>query len=112
VVPVTDSATVWLAIAVAGVGTFLIRFSFIFLFEYLSEVPEGVERALRFVPAAVLAALVVPAVVLVEGSPAVSLGNERLLAAIVAAVVAWRTESIFATIVVGMVVLVGLQMVP
>ncbi|WP_178916433.1 AzlD domain-containing protein [Natronomonas gomsonensis] len=108
----TDSATVWLAIAVAGVGTFLIRFSFLFLFEYLSEVPDGAQRALRFVPAAVLAALVLPALVIVEGSPSVSLGNERLLAGLVAAVVAWRTESIFATIVVGMVVLVGLQMVP
>jgi branched-subunit amino acid transport protein len=106
----TDASTVWLAIAVAGVGTFLIRFSFIYLFEYLSEVPEGVERALRFVPAAVLAALVVPAIVLVEGSPAVSLGNERLLAAVLAAVVAWRTESIFATITVGMVALLALQM--
>lgn len=106
----TDASTVWLAIAVAGVGTFLIRFSFIYLFEYLSEVPDGVERALRFVPAAVLAALVVPAIVLVEGSPAVSLGNERLLAAVLAAVVAWRTESIFATITVGMVALLALQM--
>ena len=42
------------------VGTFLIRFSFLFLFEYVAAVPEGVERALRFVPAAVLAALVAP----------------------------------------------------
>lgn len=106
----TDTAMVWLAIVVAGIGTFLIRFSFIFLFEYLSEVPDGVERALRFVPAAVLAALVVPALVLVEGVPTISLGNERLLAGIVAAVVAWRTESIFATIAVGMVALLALQM--
>jgi branched-subunit amino acid transport protein len=106
----TDTAMVWLAIVVAGIGTFLIRFSFIFLFEYLSEVPDGVERALRFVPAAVLAALVLPALVLVEGVPSISLGNERLLAGIVAAVVAWRTESIFATIAVGMVALLALQM--
>jgi branched-subunit amino acid transport protein len=106
----TDTAMVWLAIVVAGIGTFLIRFSFIFLFEYLSEVPDGVERALRFVPAAVLAALVVPALVLVEGVPSISLGNERLLAGIVAVVVAWRTESIFATIAVGMVALLALQM--
>jgi branched-subunit amino acid transport protein len=104
-------ATVWLAIAIVGAGTFCIRFSFLFLFEYLSAVPEGVQRTLRFVPAAVLAALVVPAVVVVDGTPAVSLENHRLLAAVVAAVVAWRTESILATIVVGMAVLLGLQVV-
>lgn len=103
--------TVWLAIAIVGVGTFCIRFSFLFLFEYLSEVPEGVERTLQFVPAAVLAALVVPAVVVVDGTPALSVDNHQLLAAVVAAVVAWRTESILATIVVGMGVLVGLQVV-
>ena len=102
---------VWLVVAIVGVGTFLIRFSFLFLFEYLSEVPEGVERALRFVPPAVLAALVVPAVVVLDGSPALSPGNERILAAVAAAAVAWRTESVLATIVVGMGALVALQAV-
>lgn len=104
-----SDGSVWLAVAVIGAGTFLIRFSFVFLFEYLSEVPEGVERTLRFVPAAVLAALVVPAVVVVDGAPDVSVANEQLLAAAAAAVVAWRTESILATILVGMGALVGLQ---
>jgi branched-subunit amino acid transport protein len=100
---------VWPTIVAIGVGTFLIRFSFLFLFEYVSEVPESIERALRFVPPAVLAALVVPAVVMVDGSPAITVGNERLIAAGIAAVVAWRTENIFATIAVGMVALIALQ---
>lgn len=99
----------WPAIVVIGIGTFLFRFSFFFLFEHVSEVPDGVERALRFVPPAVLAALVVPAIVIVDGSPAVSVGNERLIAAALAAVVAWRTENILATIVVGMAALIALQ---
>ena len=103
---------VWAAILVVGVGTFLIRFSFLFLFEYVSAVPEGVERALEFVPAAVLAALVVPAVVVVDGTPALSLGNDRLLAAGLAVVVAWRTESVLATIAVGVAALLGLGFVP
>lgn len=102
---------VWLAIAAIALGTFLIRFSFLFLFEYLEDVPAGLERALRFVPAAVLAALVLPAVVVVDGAPAVSPDNQRLLAAGVGAVVAWRTESILATIVIGMVALLALQAV-
>ena len=80
---------VWTVIVLVGVGTFLVRFSFFVLFEYLETVPAGVERALRFVPAAVLAALVAPAVV----------------------VVAWRTESVLATIVAGMATLVGLGFV-
>ena len=106
-----NAAGVWTVIALVGVGTFLIRLSFFVLFEYLETVPESLERALRVVPAAVLAALVAPAVVVVDGSPAVSPGNERLLAAGLAVVVAWRTESVLATIVAGMVTLVGLGFV-
>ena len=107
----TTSTGVWAAVVAIGVGTFCIRFSFIYLFEYLSEVPDNLERALRLVPAAVLSALVVPAVVVVDGSPALSLDNGRLLAAGAAAVVAWRTENILATIAVGMAVLLGLRLV-
>lgn len=105
----TTSTGVWAAIAAIAAGTFLIRFSFLYLFEYLEDVPTGLERALRFVPAAVLAALVLPAVLVVDGAPAASPDNQRLLAAVVAAAVAWRTESILATIVVGMAALLALQ---
>jgi branched-subunit amino acid transport protein len=105
------SEALWAAVVAIGVGTFIFRFSFLFLFEYLSEVPDGIEAALRYVPPAVLAALVVPAVVVVDGSAAVSPGNERLLAGVVAAAVAWRTESILWTILVGMAALLGFQFV-
>jgi branched-subunit amino acid transport protein len=108
---VTTSTGVWAAVVAIGVGTFCIRFSFIYLFEYLSEVPEALERALRFVPAAVLAALVVPAVLFGDGGSATAVETDRLLAAGVAAVVAWRTENILATIGVGMAVLLGLRLV-
>jgi branched-subunit amino acid transport protein len=97
------TSTLWLVIFAAGVGTFLIRFSFIGLFGLLDDVPEGVERALRFVPAAVLAALVAPQLVLTEGS--LSPTNPRLLAGVFAAAVAWRTENIAATLGAGMVAL-------
>jgi len=107
---VTASTGVWAAIVVVGVGTFLIRFSFIYLFEYLSAVPEALERALRLVPAAVLAALVVPAVVFGDGGPAAAVDADRLFAAGVAAVVAWRTENVLATIGVGILVLLSLQL--
>ncbi|UPV72832.1 AzlD domain-containing protein [Halorussus limi] len=96
------SVTLWLVILAAGVGTFLIRFSFIGLFGLLDDVPAVVERALRFVPAAVLAALVAPQLVVVDGSVALSSANPRLLAGALAALVAWRTEDVLATLVAGM----------
>lgn len=94
----------WLVLAAIGVGTYLLRFSFLFLFERLGGVPDRFERALRFVPAAVLSALVVPAVLAPDGHLVVA-GNLRLVAAAVAAVVALRTESILWTIVTGLAAL-------
>jgi len=100
-------ATVAAAIALAGLGTYALRASFLFLFEYLGTVPAHVETALGMVPAAVLSALVAPAVLAPDGAVAVA-GNGRLLAGTAAALVAWYTENILATIVVGLAVLIGL----
>ncbi|MCP5115502.1 MAG: AzlD domain-containing protein, partial [bacterium] len=59
---------------------------------------------------AVLAALVVPAVVLAEGSVDVTpFGNPRFLAAVTAALVAWRLKNVAGVIVVGMGLLWILQ---
>jgi branched-subunit amino acid transport protein len=100
-------ATVWAAVALAGVGTYALRASFLFLFEYLGTVPARVETALGMVPAAVLSALVVPAILAPDGTIAVA-GNGRLVAGTAAALVAWYTENILATIGVGLAVLLGL----
>lgn len=93
---------VWTAVVVIAVGTWAFRASFVFLFGYLDEVPPWVDRTLRFIPAAVIAAIIAPRLLLVDGSFTVDFGNERLLAGAVAAVVAWYTEDIIATIVAGM----------
>ncbi len=100
-------ATVWAAVALAGVGTYALRASFLFLFEYLGTVPARVETALGMVPAAVLSALVVPAILAPDGTVVVA-GNDRLVAGVAAALVAWYTENILATIVVGLAVLIGI----
>ncbi|WP_255150783.1 AzlD domain-containing protein [Halorarius halobius] len=117
-----SDAVVWGAIVLGGLGTFLIRASFLFLYERL-DVPPRAERALRLVPAAVLAALVVPALFELGGTPVVEteLGpvaavralatSDRVLAGVVAAGVAWYTEDILATIVTGMAVLLVLGLV-
>lgn len=97
----------WPAIVAIGVGTLLLRASFLYLYERIDLPPRG-ERALELVPAAVLSALVVPSLLAPEGAVAV-VGNDRLVAGVAALVVAWTTENIFATLAVGFVVLLGLQ---
>lgn len=95
---------IWLAIVVIGLATFGLRFSFIYLFGRVDTVPPTIERALRFVPPAVLAALVAPALVTLDPEIGIvaSVFDERLIAGGVAAAVAWRTENLFWTILVGM----------
>ncbi|WP_435346125.1 AzlD domain-containing protein [Haloarchaeobius sp. HRN-SO-5] len=96
----TSTAVLWGAFVAAAVGTYLLRISFVMLFQHVDEVPARVERALELVPAAALAALVLPALAAPDGT--VSLEAPRLLAGGVAAAVAWRTESMTWTLVVGM----------
>lgn len=94
---------VWVIFILIGVGTFIIRLSFIALMSKVDEVPEGVRKTLRFVPAAVLTAIIVPALLTADNEILISFGNERLLAGIIAAFVAWKTENVIATIGIGMV---------
>lgn len=97
-----DVLTTWALIAAIAVPTFLVRFSFIGLLGRFGGIPEWAERALAFVPAAVLAALVVPDVVTIQATAVATLAQEKVVAAVVAAGVASYTEDVFATIAVGM----------
>ena len=94
----------WLTMVIAGLVTYAIRLSFIWLLGH-GEVPTWLRRALRFIPPAVLMAIVFPEVLLHEGVLDISFGNVRLLAAIIASLVAWRTRNAVLTIVTGMVTL-------
>ena len=98
----------WLTIAGAGAVTFALRLSFIALLGRI-EIPLVFGRALRFVPAAVLTAVVVPLLFYENGSLEASSGNERLLAGLVAALIAWRTRSVLFTLGGGMATLWALQ---
>ncbi|MGR6451744.1 AzlD domain-containing protein [Pseudomonas plecoglossicida] len=60
---------------------------------------------LVYVPASVLAALVLPAVVLQDPQAGFAWSNPQIPAAIVAGVVAWRTRSTLLTLAVGMATL-------
>ncbi len=98
----------WLTIVLAGLLTFAIRLSFIVLLHNVA-VPLWFQRALRFVPPAVLSAIILPGLVSYNGSPDLSFGNARLIAGILAGLVAWRTKNVLLTICVGMLGLVALQ---
>ena len=100
----------WLTIIGMGLITFAIRLSFILLLERI-EIPALGQQALRFVPAAVLSAIIFPELLQPGGQLDISWGNDRLLAGLLAAVVAWRTKNVLATIIVGMVALWLLQII-
>jgi branched-subunit amino acid transport protein len=91
---------VWVAIVLAGAGTYAMRASFLLAADRLARVPPSVERLLRQIPPAALASLVVPA--LLRPSGELDVFSPRLLAGVVAALVAWRTRNVAATLVVGM----------
>jgi branched-subunit amino acid transport protein len=103
-----STLTLWLTIAGAGAVTFALRLSFIALLGRI-EIPLLLGRALRFVPAAVLTGVVIALLFYVNGALEVSLGNERLLAGLVAALIAWRTRSVLFTLGGGMATLRMLQ---
>ena len=95
----------WIVIFVVGALNYLSRLSFIALFAHV-EMPPFVARALRFVPTTMLTAIVVPAVVFsAPGTLAFSYTNPKLVAALVAVLIAWRTKSATATMGGGMIAL-------
>lgn len=94
----------WLLILGLALTSFIPRASFILLFARWPA-PALVQRALRYVPAAVFSAILVPELVLSAGSVHLALDNPRLLAGILAGAIAWRTRNTLLTIVAGMLAL-------
>ncbi|MFZ3079817.1 MAG: AzlD domain-containing protein [Bellilinea sp.] len=103
---------IWAALIAGGVLTYLTRLSFIFLFGIIDP-PEVLKRALRFVPPAVLSAIVFQELLIRDGAVFLSLGNTRLLAGIAAILVGVRSKNSLLVIATGMIVLLLLnQIVP
>ncbi len=99
---------IWLVMLVGGLITFAIRFSFIYLFGKF-HIPDTVRKALHYVPPAVLSAIVFPELFLPNGTLNLSFGNHRLLAGVIAVVVAWFSRNTLITIIAGMLALFLLQ---
>ena len=99
----------WVVIAIVGVLNYLSRLSFIAIFAR-RHVPALLGRAFRYVPAAMLTALVLPMVVAAPpGDPAFA-SLPKIVAAIVAGVVGFFTHSTLKTLGAGMLMLWALQL--
>lgn len=100
----------WVVALVGGAATFLVRALFPALAGRLTALPPPVREGLRMIPPAALSALVLPAMLRTDG--ALVLISARSLAGLAAAVVAFRTRSVLATIGVGMLAVFLLRLVP
>jgi branched-subunit amino acid transport protein len=98
----------WSTIIIIGLLTLGIRLSFI-MFMGKMQVPAIALRALRFVPVAVLSALIAPELFFSHNTLDLSISNVRLIAGIIAILVAWRTKNVLLTIFIGMACLLVLQ---
>ncbi len=73
---------------------------------YLSD---PVLTALKYVPPVVLTAIVVPEVLMIDGTLNVTHNNARLIGAIAAFTVGWFSKNLLLTIVLGMFTFLGCQ---
>ena len=108
--PLSDSPAlvVWSMMIGSGIISFIIRFAPIALLARM-EMPPALKRALIYVPPAVMTAIIAPALFFPGGAPTIVFDTPRLVAASLAALVAWRTRSVLWTVLVGMCALWGVQ---
>ena len=99
-----SAGEIWALIIALGIGTYLIRFSFLGLIGD-RPLPPLVMRLLRYTPFAVLPGLVAPMVL--TGSPEAGPDVMRLIAAVATVLVGWRSGNLIAAIVTGLAVFYG-----
>jgi branched-subunit amino acid transport protein len=102
---------VWAAIALMTLSTLITRSGF-FLFGHAVKLPPRLKHALGYAPAAAMAAIVIPdLVVAAEGAVDLSLANPKLLAGIGGAIFFAATRHLLGTIVAGMALFTVLRLV-
>lgn len=96
--------TRWELLVIAGMAlvTFSVRVPVLALVSRM-PLPPALLAALKYVPPAVLTALVTPALLAPQGDIHLSPANPYLVAGLTAAWVAWRTQKLLLTIILGMV---------
>ena len=96
-----DQTTIFLTILGMGLVTYLPRLLPVWFLSSRSLLLLVIAW-LRYVPVAVLSALLLPGLLLQEGDIDLSFNNLFLWAAIPAMLIAWKTKSFFGTVLVGM----------
>lgn len=102
----SDNAFLWMTFILIGLATTLPRASFIVLGHRVA-LPSIVQRALRYAPAAALAAIVLPDVVLVSGE--LHPFNPKLAAAAAAVAAAMLSRNPWLPFIAGMAILLGMR---
>ena len=97
------SDVIWLVMIASGLLTFAARFSMIGLFQD-RELPQIIKQILTYVAPSVLAAIIIPDVLLVDGAVMV-LDNPKIPAFLLAMVAAALTRNVLVTISTGMIAL-------
>lgn len=86
--------------------TFGVRYPVLALVSKIT-LPPAVLDALKFIPPAVLTAIIAPSILQPQGQLDLSIQNAYLVAAIAAALISWRTKNLLLTIVLGMAIFLG-----
>lgn len=92
---------IWLSIGLLTIATLLTRAAF-FLPGRAVKLPPKIQHALRYAPAAALAAIVAPDLLLAEGALHLSWTNPKLVAGLGATAFFLTTRHMLGTIIVGM----------
>lgn len=88
--------------------TYFTRIGALALFRF-TGVPTWLNRWLKYVPVAILTALIVPSLLLPKGYLDISLNNHYMIAGIVAAFLAYKSRNIIVTLGIGMSIMFVLQ---
>ena len=100
---------IWITIAFMALATVFSRSAF-FLLGHAVRLPPRVQHALRYAPAAAMAAIVAPDLMLTDATLNLSWHNPRLLAALGATLFFLATRHLLGTIVVGMLLFTALRL--
>ena len=98
-----EQTTVWMTLLGMGLVTYLPRLLPAWWLRG-RELPPFLVAWLRYVPVAVLAALLLPSLLVQDGHLALQWNNLYLWAAVPAIFTAWKTKNMFLTVLVGMAV--------
>lgn len=86
-----------------AIVTFLVRWPVLALVSRIT-LPRVLLDGMKFIPPAVLAGIIAPAMFAPAGALDLHLSNAYLLAGVASGLIAWRTHNLLATIVSGMTI--------